>query len=159
MRAELVTLQSRTGQAALVYRAHLIGTPMRILVDRAYGAHRESLLAEPHEALRALEAAPLGADAAGMAILACLGPAIGAQDGIACTQEEGHATSRSPLPGRSLIAAPLWCGSAIAGSVALLTADAQMKRATTRARYITALMDAAAVMSGQLTRGSARRAS
>lgn len=58
-----------------------------------------------------------------------------------------------------MIAAPIWYGSAVAGSVALLAGDAQMKRPATRARYTDAVMDTAAAMSGQLTRSGARRAS
>ncbi|MEU6349964.1 helix-turn-helix domain-containing protein [Streptomyces sp. NPDC047072] len=159
VRAELVTLQSRTGQIAFVYRPYLIGTPMRICADRAYGAHGETLFKEPREALQALESAPLDADPAGKAILACLGAPIGSKIDISRIREEGHALGSSPLPGRSMIAAPVWYGSTVAGSVALLAGDAQMKRAATRARYVDAVMDAAAAMSGRLTRSGARRAS
>ncbi|GLX22567.1 hypothetical protein Slala01_62110 [Streptomyces lavendulae subsp. lavendulae] len=74
-------------------------------------------------------------------------------------REEGHAISPSPLAGRTMIAAPLWYGSAVAGSVALLANDAPMRRAATRARYVAAVMDTAAAMSGHLTRSGARRAS
>ncbi|MEU6218354.1 hypothetical protein ABZ845_12670 [Streptomyces sp. NPDC047022] len=140
-----------------MYRPHLIGGPMRICADRAYGAHGEELLTAPPDALRALDSAPLEADAAGLAILACLGSATGAKIDMSRIREEGHAVGPSPLPGRTMIAAPLWFGSAVAGSVALLAGDAQMKRPATRARYITALMDTAATVSGQLTRSGARR--
>lgn len=58
-----------------------------------------------------------------------------------------------------MIAAPIWYGSAVAGSVALLAKDAPMRRAATRARFVTAVMDAAAAMSGHLTRSGTRRAS
>ncbi|MFK4120066.1 hypothetical protein [Streptomyces longwoodensis] len=78
---------------------------------------------------------------------------------IVHVREEGHAIGPSPLPGRTMIAAPIWYGSAVAGSVALLAKNAPMQRAATRARYVTAVMDAAAAMSGQLTRSGARRAS
>lgn len=159
VRAELVTLQSRTGQIAFVYRPHLIGTPVRICADRAYGAHGEALLTETPEALRTLEAAPLHADAAGLAILACLGSPNDSKIDISRIREEGHAVGPAPLPGRTMIAAPLWYGSAVAGSVALLAGDAQMKRPATCARYVSAVMDAAAAMSGWLTRSGARRAS
>ncbi|MGV2915615.1 hypothetical protein [Streptomyces alfalfae] len=58
-----------------------------------------------------------------------------------------------------MIAAPIWYGSAVAGSVALLAKDTPMRRTATRTRYVTAVMDAAAAMSGQLTRSGTRRTS
>ncbi|WP_053672678.1 helix-turn-helix domain-containing protein [Streptomyces sp. H036] len=159
VRAEIVTLQSRTGQVAFVYRPHLIGTPMRICADRAYGPHADEILTSPQIALRSLESAPLEADAAGLAIFACLGSVGGNKIDIAHIREEGHAIGPSPLPGRTMIAAPIWYGSAVAGSVALLANDGPMRRATTRARYVTSVMDTAAAMSGHLTRSGTRRAS
>ena len=159
VRAEIVTLQSRTGQAAVVYRPHLIGSPMRICTEWAYGPHADEILTSPQIALRSLESAPLEADAAGLAILACLGPVSDHKIDIAHVREEGHAVGPSPLLGRTMIAAPIWYGSTVAGSVALLAHDAPMRRAATRARYVTLVMDAAAAMSGQLTRSGVRRAS
>jgi DNA-binding IclR family transcriptional regulator len=158
VRAELVTLQSRTGQIALVYRPHLIGTPMRICAERAYGAHGGEVLAASEVAQHNLEAAPLDADAAGLAILACLGPETGTKIDISRIREEGHVVGAAPIPNRSTIAAPVWFGSAVAGCVALLAADSQMKRPATRSRYVDAVMDSAAAMSGQLTRSGSRRA-
>ncbi|MCL3999056.1 helix-turn-helix domain-containing protein [Streptomyces lavenduligriseus] len=159
VRAEIVTLQSRTGQLAFVFRPHLIGTPMRICVERAYGPHTDEVLTSPQIALRSLESAPLEDDAAGLAIFACLGSVGGNKIDIAQIREEGHAIGPSPLAGRTMIAAPVWYGSAVAGSVALLAKDAPMRRAATRARYVTAVMDTAAAMSGHLTRSGTRRAS
>lgn len=159
VRAEIVTLQSRTGQLAFVYRPHLIGTPMRICVERAYGPHADEVLTSPQTALRSLESAPLEDDAAGLAIFACLGSVGGNKIDVAQIREEGHAISPSPLAGRTMIAAPIWYGSAVAGSVALLAKEAPMRRAATRARYVTAVMDTAAAMSGHLTRSGTRRAS
>ncbi|MGQ4404904.1 hypothetical protein ACN6K4_006976 [Streptomyces hayashii] len=109
--------------------------------------------------MRSLESAPLEADAAGLAILACLGSIGDNKIDTAHVREEGHAIGPSPLPGRTMIAAPIWYGSAVAGSVALLAKDGPMRRAATRARYVAAVMDTAAAMSGQLTRSGARRAS
>ncbi|EDY49258.1 hypothetical protein SSCG_02286 [Streptomyces clavuligerus] len=159
VRAEIVTLQSRTGQLAFVYRPHLIGTPTRICVERVYGPHTDEVLTSPQNTLRRLESAPLDADAAGLAILACLGPTDSPKIDITRIREEGHAIGPSPLAGRTMIAAPIWYGSAVAGSVALLAKGAPIRRTATRARYVTAVMDAAASMSGQLTRSGARRAS
>ncbi len=109
--------------------------------------------------MRTLESAPLEVDPGGHAILACLGSSADTKIDISHVREEGHAIGPSALPGRTMIAAPLWYGSAVAGSVALLAGDAQMRRAVTRARYVAAVMDAAAAMSGQLTRSGTRRAS
>nr|WP_258404917.1 helix-turn-helix domain-containing protein [Streptomyces sp. F8] len=159
VRAEIVTLQSRTGQVVFVYRPHLIGTPMRICAERAYGPHADEVLTSPQITLRSLESAPLESDAAGLAILACLGSIGDNKIDTAPVREEGHAIGPSPLPGRTMIAAPIWYGSAVAGSVALLAKDGPMRRAATRARYVAAVMDTAAAMSGQLTRSGARRAS
>ncbi|MFF2374751.1 hypothetical protein ACFVUW_10240 [Streptomyces xiamenensis] len=92
-----------------------------------------------------------------MAIRACLGSAAGVDDEINRIREEGHAMGSSPVHGWSMIAAPLWYGSAVAGSVALLVGDAQMKRSVTRARCVAAVMDAAAAISRRLSRSSARR--
>ncbi|MFF8535947.1 hypothetical protein ACF07B_29010 [Streptomyces sp. NPDC015532] len=109
--------------------------------------------------MRSLESAPLESDAAGLAILACLGSIGDNKIDTAPVREEGHAIGPSPLPGRTMIAAPIWYGSTVAGSVALLAKDGPMRRAATRARYVAAVMDTAAAMSGQLTRSGARRAS
>ncbi|MBX7466752.1 helix-turn-helix domain-containing protein [Streptomyces sp. MAG02] len=158
VKAELVTLQSRTGQIVFVYRPHLIGAPRRNCVERVYGAHGEELLTASQKALRALESAPLEADAAGLAILACLGTATGTRSDVSRIRQEGHAVGPSPLPGRVMVAAPFWYGSAVAGSVALLPVEAQMRREAIRARYVAATMDTAAALSGHLTRSGARRA-
>ncbi|MFF9458037.1 helix-turn-helix domain-containing protein [Streptomyces flaveolus] len=159
VKAEVVSLLSRTGQIVFVYRPHLIGTPMRICAERAYGPHAEDVHALPPATLRSLEAAPLEADAAGLAIFACLGSVGDNKIGVAHLRQEGHAIGPSPLPGRTTVAAPIWYGSTVAGSVALLATDASMRRATTRTRYVSAVMDTAAAMSGHLTRSGARRAS
>ncbi|MFC8349564.1 helix-turn-helix domain-containing protein [Streptomyces sp. NPDC057280] len=159
VRAEIVTLQSRTGQVAFVYRPHFIGAPLRICAERAYGPHIDEVLVSPQSALQSLESAPLQADAAGLAILACLGTVGGKTAATTHIREEGHAIGPSPLPGRTFIAAPLWYGSTVAGSVALLAHDAPMQRAATRARYVTAVMNTAATLSGQLTRTRAHQAS
>lgn len=159
VRAEIVTLQARTGQIVLIYRPHLIGIPMRICTERVYGPHADEVLTSPQNVLRSLESASLEADAAGMAILACLGFVGDYKIDIARVRDEGHAIGPAPLPGRTMIAAPVWFGSAVAGSIALLAKDGPMQRAATRARYATAVMDTAAVISGHLTRSGTRRAS
>ncbi|MER6734696.1 helix-turn-helix domain-containing protein [Streptomyces puniciscabiei] len=157
VRAELVRMQSRTGQIALAYRPHLIGSPMRICEARACGAHGEELLTAPRAALQTLEAAPLEADAAGLVILACLGPAASRNIDTSRIRAEGHAVGPSSLRGRTMIAAPLWFGPVVAGSVALLAGDAQMERLANRSRYIAAVMDTAAAMSARLTRSLPRK--
>ncbi|MFD8731465.1 helix-turn-helix domain-containing protein [Streptomyces sp. NPDC059611] len=159
VRAEIVTLQSRTGQVAFVYRTHLIGTPARICAERAYGPHADEFLTSPQTALRSLESAPLDVDAAGLAILACLDSGADKKVEIARVREEGHAIGPCLLPGYTMIAAPIWYGSTVAGSVALLAKDTPMRRAATRARFVSAVMDSAAAISGHLTRSGNRRAS
>jgi hypothetical protein len=159
VKAEIVTLQSRTGQPAIVYRPHLIGAPMRIRAEQAYGPHANELLTAPQKVQARLESALLEADAAGLAILGCLGPIPGVKVDTTKVREEGHVISPSPQPGRTMIAAPIWYGSAVAGSIAVLPGDAQMKRPATRARFVTAVLDTASAMSGRLTRSGTRRAS
>ncbi|WP_328373827.1 hypothetical protein OG800_49725 (plasmid) [Streptomyces sp. NBC_00445] len=87
-----------------------------------------------------------------------MGTPSAAHTDLSRIRADGHAVGDAPLPGHTMIAAPLWYGSTIAGAVALLPSSPQMRRATTRARYLAAVMDTAAAMSGQLTRSGTRRA-
>ncbi|MEI5103520.1 helix-turn-helix domain-containing protein [Streptomyces sp. PmtG] len=158
LRAELVTLQSRTGQLSLLYAPLLIGAHLRFCVDRAVGAHAATLAAAPRSALRLMWSAPMDTDAAGHAMLACLeGPA---PPGVALdrVREQGHAVGPSPLPGWDAVAAPVWRGPVLAGAVALLAPERQLRGSVTRSRCVHAVMDSAASMSGLLTRTWVRRA-
>lgn len=69
---------------------------MRICAERAYGAHADEVLTSPQITLRSLESAPLEADAAGLAILACLGSVGDNKIDTAHVREEGHAIGPSP---------------------------------------------------------------
>jgi hypothetical protein len=116
------------------------------------------LLTASKEALQLLWKAPLDTDASGLAILACLEDGARAHSTLAGIREEGHALSASPLDGRDAVAAPLWRGSVVAGAVTLLASQRQMRNSSTRSRYVNAVMDTAAAMSGRLTRSGGRRA-
>lgn len=152
VRAELVTLQSRTGHIALVHVPLLIGTPMRIHAGQALGSHAQQLHATPHETLQTLWRAPLEVDPPGWAILACLGDTPAARPQLARIRQNGYAVGHSPLPDRDAIAAPLWFGSTVAGAVSLVVPRSQMGSPTVRDCYIWAVRDAATTISRQLTR-------
>ncbi|MEV8320872.1 helix-turn-helix domain-containing protein [Streptomyces sp. NPDC059900] len=152
VRAELITLQSRTGQIALAYAPLLIGKPMRIHAEQALGAHARQLQATPRASLQALWRAPLEADPPGWAILACLGDVTAARPQFTRVRQDGYAVGPSPLRGRDAIAAPIWRGSTVAGAVSLLAAHSQVCNARAQVRLIEAVMDTAAHISRQLTR-------
>jgi hypothetical protein len=80
------------------------------------GPHADEILTSRQITLRSLESVHQEADAAGLAMLACLGSVGDTKIDIAHVCEEGHAIEPSPLPGRTVIDAPLWCGSAVASS-------------------------------------------
>lgn len=152
VRAELITLQSRTGHIALAYVPLLIGTPMRIHAEQALGAHAQQLHATPHAILQALWRAPLEADPPGWAIQACLGDVTAARPQLARIRQDGYVLGPSLLLGRDAVAAPLWRGSTVAGAVSLLAPHSQLRSPTVRTRFIEAVMDTAAMISRQLTR-------
>ncbi|MFC8130122.1 helix-turn-helix domain-containing protein [Streptomyces sp. NPDC057302] len=152
VRAELITLQSRTGQIALAYVPLLIGKPMRIQAEQALGAHARQVQATPQASLQALWRAPLEADPPGWAILACLGDVAAARPQLARVRTDGYAVGPSPLLGRDAIAAAVWRGSTVAGAVSLLAAHRQVCSPSVRNRLVGAVMDTAATISRQLTR-------
>ncbi|GAA1943262.1 hypothetical protein GCM10009837_81670 [Streptomyces durmitorensis] len=151
VRAELITLQSRTGQIALAYAPLLIGKPMRIRAEQALGARAQQLQATPQASLQALWRAPLDTDPPGWAILACLGDVTAARPQLARIRQDGYAVGPSPLHGKDAIAAPVWRGSTVAGAVSLLAAHSQMRSPTVRNRLAGAVLDSAAIISRQLT--------
>ncbi|GGO49083.1 hypothetical protein GCM10012286_46210 [Streptomyces lasiicapitis] len=158
LRAELVTLQSRTGQVSLLYAPLLVGASLRFCTERAVGAHAAALRSAAPEELRLVWSAPLDHDAAGLAILACLEGAQAPGTRLDRIREQGYAIGPSPLQGWDSVAAPLWRGAVVAGSVALLAPQSRLRSAVARSRCVHALMDTAALMSGQLTRSGVRRA-
>ncbi|MGV2918191.1 helix-turn-helix domain-containing protein [Streptomyces alfalfae] len=154
VRAELVTLQSRTGQIAMVFAPLLIGKPMRVRVEQALGAQAQQLHASPRAALQSLWRAPLEADPPGWVILACLGDATAERPPLARIRHDGYAIGLSSLAGRDAIAAPVWRGPVVAGSVGLFAAHSQLRNPTVRNRFAEAVLDAAAAISRQLTRSA-----
>ncbi|QEU97921.1 phage tail protein [Streptomyces kanamyceticus] len=158
VRTELITLQSRTGQIAVAYAALLIGVPLRVQAETAPGPHAQQLAALPRAALQALWRAPLETDASGWVIQACLGDTTAARPSFRRIREDGYAVGPSPLRDRAIIAAPVWRGSAVAGSVSLLVAHRQVRTVSVRERYVHAVMDAAGAISRQLTRAGVRAA-
>ncbi|WP_282794436.1 helix-turn-helix domain-containing protein [Streptomyces sp. CC224B] len=157
LRAELVTLQSRTGQVSLLYAPLLVGAALRFCIDRAVGAHAAELAAAPRTALRRVWSAPLDEDPAGLAMLACLDGVPPPGVALDRVREQGHAVGPSPLPGWESVAAPVWRGSVLAGAVALLAPRERLRGAAARTRCVHAVMDTAAAMSGLLTRTRVRR--
>lgn len=158
IRAELVALQARTGQIAMIYVPLLVGPPVRICAERVLGSHSGELLAASRESVQQLWRAPLEADACGLAILAALGEGPRVGGALGRIREDGFAVGPSPLENRDAIAVAVWKGPAVAGAVALLASRSQMRGASTRSRYIHGVLDSAAAMSGHLTRRGTRRA-
>ncbi|WP_369211724.1 helix-turn-helix domain-containing protein [Streptomyces flavofungini] len=154
VRAELITLQSRTGQIALAFAPLLIGKSMRILAEQALGAHARQLHAASPASQQNLWRAPLEADPPGWAILACLGDVTAARPQLAQIRGDGYALGPSPLTGWDAIAAPVWRGSTVAGSVSLIAAHSQLRSLSVRNRFVGAVMDTAAAVSKHLTRAA-----
>ncbi|MEU9096869.1 hypothetical protein [Streptomyces sp. NPDC048361] len=152
IRAELVALQARTGQIAMIYVPLLVGPPVRICAEHVMGAHSGELAAASRESVQELWRAPLEADACGLVILAALGDGPRTGGALARIRENGYAVGPSPLAARDAIAVAVWKGSAVAGAVALLASRSQMRGASIRSRYIHSVLDSAATMSGHLTR-------
>ncbi|MFD8722621.1 hypothetical protein ACFV2H_32755 [Streptomyces sp. NPDC059629] len=148
---ELTTLQSQTDQIALAYVPNLIGQPARICTQRAIGKHGAELRSAPEAALRQLWCAPLDADAAGLAILAFIesNPAAAALTQI---RRQGYAVSRTPLADRDAIAAPLWRGSVVAGSVSLLVSRRHTRIPSTCSLYTRTLLRSATLLSRRMSR-------
>ncbi|MCX5387248.1 helix-turn-helix domain-containing protein [Streptomyces sp. NBC_00083] len=156
IRAELVALQARTGQIAMIYVPLLVGPPVRICAEHVLGAHGSELAAASRESVQRLWRAPLEADASGLAIMAALGDGPRTGGALGRIREDGFAVGPSPLENRDAIAVAVWKGPAVAGAVALLASRNQMRGTATRNRYIHSVLDCAAAMSGHLTRRGTR---
>ncbi|MFK4070454.1 helix-turn-helix domain-containing protein [Streptomyces sp. NPDC029674] len=155
VRTELITLQSRTGQIALAYAAILFGRPLRVHVEKALGAQAGQLSAVPRASLQALWRAPLEADASGWVIQACLGDSAAARPSLHRIREDGFAVGSSPVTGRDIVAAPVWRGSTVVGSVSLLVSHRHLRSTVVRDRFASAVMDTASAISRHLTRSGA----
>lgn len=155
VRTELITLQSRTGQIALAYAAFLFGTPLRVCAEKALGAHADRLSTASRAALEALWRGPLETDASGWVIQSCLGDSTAARPALRRIREDGFAVGPSPLAGRDVVAAPVWRGSTVAGSLSLLISHRHARSAVVRDRFVAAVLDSARAISHRLTCGVA----
>ncbi|MCZ1012115.1 helix-turn-helix domain-containing protein [Streptomyces lydicus] len=158
---ETTVLQRQTAQVAMAFNAVLIDdTPGRLMLNYAYGRRTDFQAAfnqaDP-EAKAALQYAPLKADAAGLSILSHL-------DGdpqshlMREIRSEGYVVTQSPLPDWKLLSVPLWRGSTVYGSLAVMGLRPQMDR--NRSEYAAAALACAARLSArcELASGAMRRA-
>lgn len=90
-------------------------------------------------------------DASGWVILANLGDHAAGRPQLARIRDQGHAIGPTPLFGHDAVAAPLWRGRTVAGSVSLLVRHAELHDEVVRARLAGVVMDTAARLSGYLT--------
>jgi hypothetical protein len=120
-------LAQQTGAAALVYGATTHGPDrLRKLLAHDFGRFVISVTQAARSQQDAVVSAPLTVDAAGFAIL---GPRHSARHGgVAAAHWSGDGTTvwtPAPVTGLDMIAAPLWNGRDVAGSLALLTSHHQ----------------------------------
>lgn len=147
----LVKLAGRTGQIALLYTPYALAEPpMRECTAHAWGSHA------PINQTDVL-LAPLGADAAGMALAAAMGmnsPHREQAAELRRIRDAGFAVGPSLLEGgkHDVIAAPVWRGSAAVGAVALMPPSVQMRSSKRRADLVSAVLDVSSAMSHHLTR-------
>jgi DNA-binding IclR family transcriptional regulator len=139
---ELVRLQRRTGQVALLCSPLLIGEPSRLCVEISFGVRADFLhaLTETRDTAAKVHFAPLTADAVGLVIMAHLDAGLPASEQLRTIRSQGFAHTQSPLPGWEMIASPVWRGNTLVGSIALLVRSAQMS--TSQQRFIQTMMDA-----------------
>ncbi|ANZ13422.1 helix-turn-helix domain-containing protein [Streptomyces noursei] len=150
-RGLLVQLATQTGQIAMLYAPYSFAEqPMRECTAQVWG---------PHEPVRQedVEFAPLGADAAGMAIAAAMGITSPRKEQAAelrRIRQVGFAVGPALLEGghHDIIAAPIWRGSSVAGAVALMPLRVQMRSQKRRTDLISAVLDIGSTMSNHLTR-------
>lgn len=156
---ELVRLQRRTSQVALLFSQLLAGAPSRLCVELTYGQRADFLhcLTEAEDAPSRLRHSPLHADAAGMAIQAHLDPSQPVGEQLRLIRSQGYAQSQSPLPGWEMLASPVWRGNTLVGAVALLAKSQQMHQS--RERLVQATMDAATALGLRLQAAHATRSS
>ncbi|MEJ8650675.1 helix-turn-helix domain-containing protein [Streptomyces sp. MS1.AVA.3] len=147
IRRTLTTLQTRTGQTALLYAPfHLGEHPERLAVEIQWGMRP----AFDHDALHL---APLGIDPPGQVLAAAMNhPGIRIDPQLREIRHTGYAMGPAVLDGYHAIAAPVWRGPIPAGAVTLMLGHRQTQSPRTRNDCIKAVMDAAGAMSGHLTR-------
>lgn len=108
--------------------------------------------------VEALDQAPLGIDPPGLVLAATMKDSGVPEPALRKIQTRGYAIGPSLVPGFDAIAAPVWRGSAAVGAVTLMPAQPHMQSSKVQADLIKAVMEAAATMSGQLTRLRTARA-
>lgn len=146
LRRALVTLQSRTGQPALLYMPFgLAENRLRVCVDEQWGM-------VPTPAVEALDEAPLGIDPPGLVLAATMQSSGVPEPALRKVQTRGYAIGPSLAPGFDAIAAPLWRGPTAAGAVTLMPAQPHLQSSKVQADLIKAVMETAGTMSGHLTR-------
>ncbi|MEU9127801.1 helix-turn-helix domain-containing protein [Kitasatospora sp. NPDC048540] len=145
---ELGHLQRRTGQVAAIHSQLLIGVPTRVCVEVAHGRRSDFAAALSAEAGAAFRQAPLHVDAAGLVILANLDDGAASAPILRRIRIQGHAVTRAPLAGWSMLSVPLRRGNILVGSISLLAPEAHLARRTERITDVT--MDAAAAMARHL---------
>ncbi|WP_326581816.1 helix-turn-helix domain-containing protein (plasmid) [Actinacidiphila glaucinigra] len=147
----LTQTQQATGQIVLLYAAELVGEPIRVRRGAALGQHHTVIQTAPAAAQAALETAPLQVtpnDAVALAILAALEgrrrttPRL-LEDVLDC----GFAQGPSPLAGWITLAAPVWRGATVAGALAVLVSEPQLRYQYRRDEYLQILLNATAALS------------
>ncbi|MFI1203437.1 helix-turn-helix domain-containing protein [Streptomyces sp. NPDC020883] len=151
IRRALITLQTRTGQAALLYAPFaLTERPLRVCVEQQWG------MLTPVADDR-LYSAPIGIDPPGHVLAAAMRER-GHIDTESGDIRNGYIMGPSVLEGHDAIAAPLWRGSNVAGAVTLMPMHLRMRSAKSRSDYITQVLNTAATMTDYLNRLPTMRA-
>jgi DNA-binding IclR family transcriptional regulator len=155
---ELIRLQKRTGQVAVLFSQLLIGAPSRLCVELSYGQRTDFLrtLTSTESAPERLRLSALHADAAGLAIMAHLDQGLPSGKQLRVIRSQGWAKTASPLPGWEMVASPVWRGNALVGAIGLIAHGQQMRESTQR--YVQTTMDAAAALGLRLQAAHATRA-
>lgn len=153
---ECMLLQRATSQAVTVYVPVMIDTPpSRQLKHHDIGRRSDFVRCLDEPTVRAiLLQAPFGHDAAGLVMQAHLNTkTISAR--LRLIRSQGYAATPSPLPGWDSLAAPLWHGTHVIGSLAIHTRANQRYR---HSAYLTQLMNSAARLSAHCDYSAAHSA-
>ncbi|MEU7198109.1 helix-turn-helix domain-containing protein [Streptomyces xinghaiensis] len=155
---ETTALQRQTAQVAMAFSAVLIDDrPGRLMLNHSYGRRGDFQAAFTHAAVNtkvALRYAPLTADAAGLVILSHLSSLDSAPQSRLMREirSEGYVVTQSPLPEWKMLGVPLWRGTTVYGSLAVMGLRAQMER--NRSEYAAAALACAARLSARCELGS-----
>ncbi len=128
-------LHASTDAPALLYvPALLADVSTRILVSGVYGHHQDHVLSSPRSHQLALRQGPLDADPAGQVILAHLLPEGDLAPALRPVRYGAVAAGPSPISGLAMIAAPVWRGPTVAGSLVVLPATDVLRNTAKRRR-------------------------